>query len=165
MSGRLAAARYSWRKLSALKWSDSWMERLSYLGPQRVMIIELAGARTARVEAHGLTKAEGDRLVQEFGGTVREAKWLTAGNPPDRAPIRVRGRLLVFSRADEMERHRRKTGKTPAMLIPAGMAFGTGEHATTATCLRLLADVSRELEPGTWEQLDLGTGTAILAIA
>jgi ribosomal protein L11 methyltransferase len=160
MSNRLAAARYSWRKLSALKWSDAWMERLSFLGPQRVMIIELAGARTARVEAHGLTKKEGDALVKMFGGTLKEAKWLTAVNPPDRAPIRVRGRLVVYSTAKEMEAH----GTGAALLIPAGMAFGTGEHATTATCLRLLVDVSRTQSDG-WEMLDLGTGSGILAIA
>jgi ribosomal protein L11 methyltransferase len=160
MSSRLAAARYSWRKLSALKWSDAWMERLSFLGPQRVMIIELAGARTARVEAHGLTKKEGDALVKMFGGTLKEAKWLTAVNPPDRAPIRVRGKLVVYSTAKEMEAH----GAGAALLIPAGMAFGTGEHATTATCLRLLVDVSRAQSDG-WEMLDLGTGSGILAIA
>lgn len=165
MSARLAPARYSWRKLSALKWSDSWMERLSFLGPQRVMIIELAGARTARVEAHGLTKKEGDGLVKMFGGTLREAKWLTAVNPPDRPPIRVRGRLVVYSTVKEMETHQGKGGaQTPALLIPAGMAFGTGEHATTATCLRLLVDVSRT-QPAGWEMLDLGTGSGILAIA
>lgn len=163
MSSRLAAARYSWRKLSALKWSDSWMERLSFLGPQRVMIIELAGARTARVEAHGLTKKEGDALVKMFGGTLKEAKWLTAVNPPARAPIRVRGRLVVYSTAQEMEAHQ-GSGAGAALLIPAGMAFGTGEHATTATCLRLLVDVSRT-QPDRWEMLDLGTGSGILAIA
>jgi ribosomal protein L11 methyltransferase len=163
MSSRLAAARYSWRKLSALKWSDSWMERLSFLGPQRVMIIELAGARTARVEAHGLTKKEGDALVKMFGGTLKEAKWLTAVDPPDRPPIRVRGRLVVYSTAKEMEAHR-NGGAGAALLIPAGMAFGTGEHATTATCLRLLVDVSRT-QKGGWELLDLGTGSGILAIA
>src|SRR4051812_16483107 len=153
---RLAAARYSWRKLSALKWSDSWMERLSFLGPQRVMIIELAGARTARVEAHGLTKAEGDKLVAMFGGKLTEAKWLTAVHPPDRPPINVRGRLLVFSTTREMQAHQRTESKIPAIAVPAGMAFGTGDHATTATCLRLLVDVSR-LQKGDWEMLDLGT--------
>jgi ribosomal protein L11 methyltransferase len=166
MSSRLAAARYSWRKLSALKWSDSWMERLSFLGPQRVMIIELAGARTARVEAHGLTKKEGDALVKMFGGTLKEAKWLTAVNPPERPPIRVRGRLAVYSTAKEMDAHRADAQQThgAALLIPAGMAFGTGEHATTATCLRLLVDVGRA-QKGAWEMLDLGTGSGILAIA
>ena len=166
MSGpRLSAARFSWRKLSAAKWGDAWLERLSFLGPQRVMVIELAGSRTARVEAHGLTKSEGNKLVRSFGGALKEARRLTAVDPPDRAPVRIRGRLLIFSREGEMERHRNQSATTPAILIPAGMAFGTGEHATTATCLRLLVDVSRKFAPGSWEQLDLGTGSGILAIA
>ena len=51
------------------------------------------------------------------------------------------------------------------LLIPATMAFGTGEHATTAMCLRMLADVSRELFGRELEALDLGTGSGILALA
>ncbi|MEI8311557.1 MAG: 50S ribosomal protein L11 methyltransferase, partial [Verrucomicrobiota bacterium] len=48
--------------------------------------------------------------------------------------------------------------------IPAGMAFGTGEHATTATCLRLLCDVAKSLPEG-WRAMDAGTGSGILGIA
>jgi ribosomal protein L11 methyltransferase len=44
------------------------------------------------------------------------------------------------------------------------MAFGTGDHATTATCLRMIADFA-EGQSGRWEALDLGAGTAILALA
>jgi ribosomal protein L11 methyltransferase len=47
--------------------------------------------------------------------------------------------------------------------IPANLAFGTGEHATTAGCLRLLVDIAPKT--GDWEFLDAGTGTGILAIA
>ena len=54
----LAARRFSWRKLSSAKWSDSWLERLAYLGPTRAMVIEFPGARSVRVEAHGLTEKE-----------------------------------------------------------------------------------------------------------
>jgi ribosomal protein L11 methyltransferase len=45
--------------------------------------------------------------------------------------------------------------------IDPQMAFGTGEHATTRGCLRLLDDV---LRPGD-RVLDVGSGSAILAIA
>jgi ribosomal protein L11 methyltransferase len=50
------------------------------------------------------------------------------------------------------------------VLVPAGMAFGTGEHATTATCLRLLCDAQSGL-PESFAAADLGTGTGILAVA
>lgn len=47
--------------------------------------------------------------------------------------------------------------------IPAGMAFGTGEHATTAMCLGLYEDltVKNTFRNG----LDMGAGSGILAIA
>ena len=45
------------------------------------------------------------------------------------------------------------------------MAFGTGDHATTSTCLRLLVDYAKEARGGRWSLLDLGCGTGILAIA
>ena len=50
---------------------------------------------------------------------------------------------------------------------PAELAFGTGDHATTSTCLRLLVDISREHAKGgqEWSMLDLGSGTGLLAIA
>ena len=54
----------------------------------------------------------------------------------------------------------------PAGLLPlridAGMAFGTGTHATTQGCLELLAT----LDPGqTANAVDVGCGSGILAIA
>jgi ribosomal protein L11 methyltransferase len=45
--------------------------------------------------------------------------------------------------------------------LDPGMAFGTGDHATTAMCLEML---ERYLRPGD-SVLDMGTGSAILSIA
>jgi ribosomal protein L11 methyltransferase len=47
------------------------------------------------------------------------------------------------------------------LVIDPQMAFGTGEHATTRGCLRLLDDA---LRPGD-RVLDVGSGSGILAIA
>jgi ribosomal protein L11 methyltransferase len=44
------------------------------------------------------------------------------------------------------------------------LAFGTGEHATTATSLRLLDQLTCDWKPG-WSLVDLGTGSGILALA
>ena len=49
------------------------------------------------------------------------------------------------------------------LLIEAAAAFGTGEHETTACCLLALAREKRT-RPGARRILDMGCGTAILAI-
>ena len=49
-------------------------------------------------------------------------------------------------------------------LIPASQAFGTGQHTTTAACLRLLDEMKRRgLAPR--NIADIGTGTGLLAFA
>ena len=57
------------------------------------------------------------------------------------------------------------------LIVEPGMAFGTGQHATTRLCLELLGDLHTVLKEQTDTQsrrpkiLDVGTGTGILAIA
>lgn len=69
------------------------------------------------------------------------------------------GRFLVHG---SHERERRRIGDI-AIEIEAGLAFGTGHHGTTAGCLEMIARVMKEKCPR--NALDLGTGSAVLAIA
>ena len=149
---------WAWRKLSAAKWEDVWGERLGAFR-DRLAVTALAGSRTIRLEVFALPRAQAGRLVKAFGGTALPMKKLPAllAAPP-RPPIKVRDKLVVVASAAA-------SGDRPQLLIPAGMAFGTGDHATTATCLRFLADVSGGFAGGPWEMLDLGCGTGILALA
>ena len=73
-------------------------------------------------------------------------------------PVRA-GRFLVHGSHD---RHRRRIGDL-AIEIEAGLAFGTGHHGTTAGCLEMIDRVVRRERPR--NALDLGTGSAVLAIA
>ncbi len=73
-------------------------------------------------------------------------------------PVRV-GRFLVHGAHD---RSKRRIGDL-AIEIEAGLAFGTGHHGTTAGCLELITEVARREQPR--NALDLGTGSAVLAIA
>lgn len=155
---------YTWRKLGSAKWEDAWVERLREVS-DRLAITSLAGAKTIRLEAFQLTKAQATRLKKAFGGTVKEQKKQRPVAEAVTAPIRVRDRLVVVGSEAARKEERKATGDRPVLLVPAGMAFGTGDHATTATCLRFLADVSDELAGQPWEMLDLGAGSGILALA
>jgi len=73
-------------------------------------------------------------------------------------PVRA-GRFFVHGAHD---RQKRRSGDI-AIEIEAGLAFGTGHHGTTAGCLEVLEEVARRERPR--NALDLGTGSAVLAIA
>lgn len=73
-------------------------------------------------------------------------------------PVRA-GRFLVHGSHDRGER---RPGDL-AIEIEAGLAFGTGHHGTTSGCLDMIAEVVRRERPR--NALDLGTGSAVLAIA
>ncbi len=149
---------FTWRKLSSSKWDDVWPERLAEF-IDRLAITSIAGSKSSRIELFALSKRDADRLLKEFGGTVTKQTrdWLKGPSKP-RPPINVRGRLFIVTAAAE-----RPAGKA-SLIVPAGMAFGTGEHATTLNCLRFLADFAAA-QAAPWELLDLGCGSGILALA
>jgi len=49
------------------------------------------------------------------------------------------------------------------IVLDPGMAFGTGQHATTQLCLRAIEDICLQQSPES--MLDMGAGSGILAIA
>ena len=73
-------------------------------------------------------------------------------------PVRA-GRFLVHGSHD---RQKPRPGDL-AIEIEAGLAFGTGHHGTTSGCLEMIETVVRREHPK--NALDLGTGSAVLAIA
>ena len=162
MKNSPAAAKPLWRwtRMSSAKWEEEWLERLQFLGPGRAVIIGWPGSRSVRIEAF-VDEKNGRKLVREFGGRLTKARdWTMLADQP-RKPLKIRGKLTVHGDAESFAKHK---GRGAALLVPAGMAFGTGEHATTASCLRMLCDVAGPLPAG-WTAIDAGTGSGILAIA
>ena len=166
MTGKRSQPAFIWSRLASAKWEDAWIERLRFLGPQRLAIFSLPGSRRIRIEAYGLNQRDAARVTRVFGGQLRPMKdsatWLapSAATPP----LVIRDRLVVVRSAQAAKAAARTYPSRPILIIPAAMAFGTGDHATTATCLRMVCDAAAKM-PAAWEALDLGTGTGILALA
>ncbi len=117
-----------------------------------------------RLEIYSSRSAPLRRLVREFGGKVEkiDAEKIIARSTVPRRPLLLAADLAVIDAHGSWTARRPK----PRILLRIGgaMAFGTGEHATTAACLRFLRDEAWRLAPG-WTALDIGTGSGILAIA
>lgn len=69
------------------------------------------------------------------------------------------GRFAIHGSHDRDKIKANETG----IEIEAALAFGTGHHGTTLGCLRALNEIARVSRPK--RILDVGTGTAVLAIA
>jgi len=135
------------------------------------------------------SRRDSSALLTEFGGRIEalSRNWLERFARGDAKPIKIGKRLIVIRSIDELQRcsvrcpkrsshHRVRPGalrpahptahtiKPALLVIPASLAFGTGEHATTAMSLRFLERLTRCWKRG-WSLVDLGTGSGILALA
>jgi ribosomal protein L11 methyltransferase len=156
---------HRWTRLSSIKWEDAWAERLRFLGPEKIVFVTWNGSHALKIEAY-CDERTAKELATRFGGRVTKLPaHVWSGDPArPRGPVSIRGKLKIFSDRPSWLQWRKAGQKPNGIFVPAGMAFGTGEHATTATCLRLLADIAGKLPLG-FTALDLGTGAGILAIA
>jgi len=111
-------------------------------------------------------EAELDTLLAEHGLARQRAveiawlphqDWLAAVRMV-RPPLRV-GRFYVHGAADAPP----PLPRLVPLLIEAGLAFGSGEHATTGACLEAFDRLLRRRRFA--RVLDMGCGSAILAIA
>lgn len=158
-----------WKKRVRPEEVDVWTERLSaVVDPARLAVVEPPHGRFHRLEVYQETAAEARALLAPFGGEVSEVRpesWQPSPVTSPGKPLSTGGRLLVTSRGEELAALREANPGKHVLCVPAAMAFGTGEHATTSMCLRLLLDVAHARGGTRWEMLDLGMGSGILALA
>ena len=182
---------FVWRKRAGTFWLAANEAPLREIGGQRLAIISRPQRKSAIAEIAGSSRRNLEKIRSRFGGTIEKLPrdWLKEFSRSQKSePIKIGNRLLIYGSVTSKNRSRNKS-----LLIPAGRAFGTGEHPTTAMSLRLLERCTRfwgaqaaslhssaacrgrlfkEGSAGSLRSpepertlLDLGTGSGILALA
>src|SRR5947209_726191 len=127
---------YVWRKRVTAEWLTANEPDLGALSRGTHAIIEKPAARRLHVEVFCQRHTAAAALQNRFGGRIHRSStdW---SRPSGRALlIRVGQRLTITNvgEASALRRSPRQDG-SPFLIIPAGAAFGTGEHVTTAMSL------------------------------
>ena len=137
---------YLWRKRANPQWLRIHEENLEFRFGSALATVDRPGKMRTIVQISCRRRQEALELQRELGGVIEKlpGDWLRRfAKRSEVKPIRLGSRTIV---------------------IPAEAAFGTGEHATTAMCLRMLERLTRGF-PTSWSMFDAGTGSGILAIA
>ncbi len=154
---------YLWKKLVEPEWLNAHEELLEARAPAGVAVISTPGRKRLQIEIACRSRNIARQLVTEFGGRAKRLRrdWLKRIVSEQKSkPLKIGTRLVILR-----SRQRQEAVRFPyRLIIPAGTAFGTGEHVTTAMALRLLEQLTHSWRPG-WSLVDLGTGSGILALA
>jgi len=157
---------YLWRRLAAPQWLLENEEILRSREGDQLAITQRPNLKRLQLEV-ACDPEKGRKLLVEFGGRLEQLprNWLKRfSRNRQNKPLKV-GKRLVIINVGGTSASRGSRHKGPShILIPAGAAFGTGEHVTTALSLRLLEQITRTMNPG-WSLVDVGTGSGILALA
>ena len=155
----MAARRtWCWRRWIVAGRQEEWIDRLQEAGCATWTVTERLDRTRRLLAVYSADRAEIAALHRQFGGQMRAvatSEWLQTRPSP---PIQI-GRHLEI--AQEKAVGTKRAG-LPRLAIPHGLAFGSGEHATTSMLLRAVAD-GNDLSDTT--VLDLGTGSGVLALA
>lgn len=157
-----------WRKIVAKQQESIWQERLATCSG--LVISEGCQASKITLEVYSEQQETGMVLLASYGGSMIELTdkdWVAATAPEQVPPLLIRNKLVISTsdQKEELEALRQKYPGRHILTVPAEMAFGTGNHATTSTCLRLLCDEARRRKRGEWTLTDVGCGTGVLALA
>ena len=163
---------FVWSKVSPVSKQSILEERFMGLSQTNAVITEIPEKKSFRIEVYCNDKNDAQRLLNEFGGRLSKLKikdWAKLNAYSERPPIKIRDRLIITDndKKSEIEKISKYFEGRDVISIPAALAFGTGDHETTSTCLRLLVDLAKEHKKNNkeWSLCDIGTGTGILAIA
>jgi ribosomal protein L11 methyltransferase len=157
---------YLWRKRAELLWVEAHESLLQESAHGQLVIVRSPSRKRLDLEIVCRSRSDSSSLLKEFGGRIEALprNWLERFARADSKAIKIGKRMVVSSVGGTLvSRLSRHKGRSH-LIIPASLAFGTGEHATTAMSLRLLEKLTRRWNTG-WSLADLGTGSGILALA
>lgn len=156
------AHRRCWRRWIGSGQQDLWVERLHAAGCVSWAIAEWPQRTRDLLEVYVESRAAAVALSRQWGGRIRAIdarEWIKTRSTP---PTQIGRRLeIVHEKARSL-----KKSAWPQLYIPHGLAFGSGEHATTYMLLRALVhheDWGKTTVRST-TVLDLGTGSGVLAL-
>src|SRR5262249_43280488 len=157
---------YLWRKRAEAHWVKTHEDLLQAHAHCQLVIVRRPGHKRLELEITCRSRSESSALLREFGGHLEALprNWLHRFARTDSKPIKIGKRLIISSVGGTSVARLSRQENRSNLMIPASLAFGTGEHATTAMSLRLLEQLTRGWKRG-WSVLDLGTGSGILALA
>lgn len=156
-----------WKKTASKLNEELWQQRLAAI-PGAVFS---EGFHAGRINIDVYTESEEEALVLQacYGGKIEAVQtidWVAATAPENTPPLIIRDKLVISACADApaLTELKNKYPNRIVLTFPAERAFGTGNHATTSTCLRMLCDeVKGRKSP--WTLTDIGCGTGVLALA
>jgi ribosomal protein L11 methyltransferase len=157
---------YLWRKRAELHWVKAKESLLQARDCGQLVIVSRPACKRLELEIVCRSRSDSSALLKKFGGRIEALprNWLERFARAESKAIKIGKRLIISSAGGPLvSRLSRHKGRSH-IIIPASLAFGTGEHATTAMSLRLLEQLTRCWNPG-WSLADLGTGSGILALA
>jgi ribosomal protein L11 methyltransferase len=155
---------YLWHKFASSHWLGRGEPTLQEFTNGGLVVIQSPDHKLLRLEVCSSSRQMVESLLTRFGGEIERLprNWRDRFAATAKIkPLRIGTRLTIRS---TRKSNRVKTQTARELIISAAGAFGTGEHATTAMCLRLIERVTRQWRTG-WSMLDAGTGSGILALA
>ena len=153
---------WAWHRSISSGQEEIWIARLQVAGCELWAFTERPARARVLLEAYSESRAVAMKLHRQWGGRVRAVDaraWIKTRPTP---PTRIGRRLEIIH---EKARGRKKP-EGLRLRIPHGLAFGSGEHATTFMLLRALVHHNEwsKTDVRRTSVLDLGTGSGVLAL-
>ena len=160
------------RKWLSPRKARDWLEKNSWRYGTQLVVYQEAAHKRIQVDFFPQTSKQKREFIREHGARVIELMpdvWWHPENPRAR-PLLFGKKLALVTTAQQYKFWEPRIPKRRIVIIGPGMAFGSGQHVTTAMCLRQLDKITSHLmrTVGDCKEvncIDWGTGSGVLAIS